>query len=90
METENFIFFFVISRGIALSKSMDITKFELDLRILMTLRIYTCNFNPIHASKQKFRERKLKISYFFSKFKRDNSVKINEPLPNSNLACVYL
>ena len=53
-------------------------------------RIYTCNFNPIHEFKQKLRERKLKISYFFSKFKRDKSVKINEPLPNSNFTCVFL
>jgi hypothetical protein len=36
--------------------------------------IYTCNFNPIHASKQKLKCKKLKICIFF-KFKRNKSVK---------------
>ena len=83
-------YFFVISRGITLSKSMDHYQIRTWPAHSFDVSTQSCNFNPIHESKQKLRERKLKISYFFSKFKRDNSVKINEPLPNSNLSCVFL
>jgi hypothetical protein len=47
-------------------------------------------FQPYTCIQTKVRERKLKFLFFFSKFKRDNSAKINEPLPNSNLSCVFL
>jgi hypothetical protein len=82
-------YFSVISRGIT-SVKIDGPKINSNLTCAFLWHIYTCNLNPIHESKQKLREQKLKISYSFSKFKRDNSVKINEPLPNSNLSCIFL
>jgi hypothetical protein len=62
------------SRGITLSKTSGL-KPNSNLTCEFLWQTYTCNLNLIHASKQKLRERKLKISFFFSKFKRGNSVK---------------
>ena len=66
-------YFFLSSRGITVKNHWTMTKFELDLRIPMTYSYIKFELNVCKCCQDN--EWKLKISNFFSKFKRDNSVK---------------
>jgi hypothetical protein len=66
------------------------TKFELDLRIPMTCLHVQFQPYTLIQTKVKRAETENFIFFFQSSRSRDNSVKINEPLPNSNLSCVFL
>jgi hypothetical protein len=63
-------------------------KFDLDLRIPMTY--LQVQFQPYTCIQTKVREQKLKISIFFQSSRGITLSKINEPLPNLNLSCVFL
>jgi hypothetical protein len=61
------------SRGITLSKTSRQWP-NSNLTCAFLWRTHTCNLNLIHASKQKLESGNYKFQ-FFSKFKRDNSIK---------------
>jgi hypothetical protein len=78
-----FLFFSKFKRGNSVKNKHTITKFEFDQRIPTTnIRM---QFEPYSCIQPKVREQKLKIVENFSKFKRNNSVKNQQPMTKFEL-----